>query len=65
MKIAGVGINPEQPPKKEVLIKQALKGADYNYMKPDVATALIEIEIEKSGLYRNIQAKPRRANRKD
>lgn len=51
-KIAGVSVNTENPPKKEDLIKSALKTVEY-YRTPN-ATELIEKKIDKSGLYNKV-----------
>lgn len=51
-KIAGVSVNTEHPPKKQDLIKSALKTVDF-YRNPD-AKELIEKAIQESGLYTKI-----------
>lgn len=56
-RIAGVSVSTENPPKREELVKQALKGRDYqNFNQPEALEA-INKEIDKSGLYKSDTSK--------
>lgn len=52
MKIAGVSVNVESLPSRKTIIKMALN--TLKYQNVNNAEELINIEIDKSGLYRNI-----------
>jgi len=61
-RIAGVSVNIDKLPKKEDLIKNALKTKDYIYKRN--ALELINKEIKESGLYRSDVNKSTKSTKK-
>lgn len=61
-RIAGVSVNLDNLPKKEDLIKNALKTKDYIYKRN--ALELINKEIKESGLYRSDVNKSTKSTKK-